>query len=339
MADRYERQVLFHGIGKEGQEKIGKSCAVVIGCGALGGIIANCLVRAGVGTVRIIDRDFIEYNNLHRQLLFDENDIKDQLPKAVAAERHLKTINSSIMIEGIVADLNSANIEKLIDGATVILDALDNYESRYLINDAALKHKIPWVYGGVIAASGMTMTFIPGETPCFRCIMPSPPAPARIQTCDTVGVLNSAPFIVGSIQSAEAIKIMVGASEKINKYLISLDIWEGVFHRISPGKTSRPDCPACQGHYEYLEAETGFRTAVLCGHDSVQIYNPMSPGIPLDALAKRLKPSGEVTYNDYMLRFLVEGKEMVIFPDARAIIKETRDESLARSLYAKYIGM
>lgn len=339
MIDRYARQRIFRGIGDEGQKKLGASYAVIIGCGALGSTIASCLVRAGVGKVRVVDRDFIEYHNLPRQLLFDEDDIKAQLPKAIAAQCHLNKINSSVIVEGIALDVNPSNIEKLVAGADVILDGLDNYETRYLINDAALKLGIPWIYGGAVGSAGMTMNIIPGQTPCFRCIMPAPPGAGRMQTCDTAGVLNSAPFIIGSLQSAEAIKMLVGARDQLNKGIISIDIWEDTFHQAALGAAARPDCPACQGKYEYLEAEEGSRSTVLCGHDAVQVYNPKSPGVSLETLAKRLAPVGQVSYNDFLLRLTVEGREIMVFPDSRAIIKDTRDESLARSLYAKYIGM
>ncbi len=210
LRDRYSRQTAFPPIGEEGQAKLGESTAVIIGCGALGCNIANLLVRAGVGKITIVDRDFIEYHNLHRQVLFDEEDIRAGLPKAVAAERHLKKINSTVEIEGIVADANYTNIETFCRDADVILDGLDNSETRFLINDVSLRHKIPWVYGGAIASSGMTMTLIPGETPCFRCISPVLPTPQTTLTCETAGIVSTAPAIIGSIQATEAMKIMVG---------------------------------------------------------------------------------------------------------------------------------
>jgi len=231
MIDRYSRQVLFPGIGKEGQRRLDNSCAVIIGCGALGTVIATSLVRAGVGKVRIIDRDFIEYHNLQRQVLFNEDDIRNGLPKAIAAEQHLKKVNSSVEIEGIVADVNYTNIERLISGADLILDGLDNFETRFLINDVSLKHKIPWVYGGAISSSGMTMNIIPGQTPCLRCVHPQVPSGARMLTCETVGVISPAPFIIGSLQSAEAIKILVGAKE-INRDLIIIDVWAVTFYHL-----------------------------------------------------------------------------------------------------------
>ncbi|MFC2005028.1 ThiF family adenylyltransferase [Chloroflexota bacterium] len=335
MIDRYSRQILFSEIGEEGQKKLGNSSVVIIGSGALGSVIATSLVRAGVGRIRIVDRDFIEYHNLHRQVLFDEEDIKAELPKAIAAERHLKKINSSVEVEGVVADVNYANIEKLVTGADLILDALDNLETRLLINDVSLKHKITWVYGGAVSSSGMTMNIIPGETPCFRCFWTSPTAQGVALTCDTVGVIGPAPFIIGSLQSAEAMKILVGAKE-INRDLIVIDVWRGEFNRLTLGH--RADCPACQGEYEYLGARFGTRTTSLCGQNSVQVLNPEASEVSLERLATHLASVGEVSYNEFMLRLMVDNQEMVIFPDGRAIVKNTNDEALARGLYAKYIG-
>ncbi len=335
MSDRYSRQILFPGIGEEGQRKLSRSHAVIIGCGALGTIIATSLVRAGVGKVRIIDRDFIEYHNLQRQVLFDEDDIKNQLPKAIAAERHLKRINSSVEIEGIVADVNYTNIERFIADADIILDGLDNFETRLLINDAAAKHQIPWVYGGAISSFGMTMTIIPQETPCFRCFLPGP-GRGMPQTCDTAGVISPAPFITGSLQTAEALKILVG-SEDINRDLITIDAWKGTLHRLKISR--RRDCPTCQGKYEFLEGKAGLKTTALCGQNTVQVFSPEVKHLSLEELAARLKPvTQQVTYNQFMLRFTVDDQEMVVFPDGRAILRETTDESLARGLYAKYIG-
>ncbi len=333
--DRYSRQTLFPAIGVEGQRKLGNSSVAVIGCGALGTVIATSLVRAGVGKVRIIDRDFIEYHNLQRQVIFDEEDIKAQLPKAIAAERHLKKVNSLVEIEGVVTDVNYTNIERLVAGADLILDGLDNFETRLLINDVSLKHKIPWVYGGAIAASGMTMNIIPGETPCFRCLQGSSSGRGIALTCDTAGVISPAPFIIGSLQTAEAMKILIGAQE-INRQLIVIDVWRGKFSRFDIGRGA--DCPACGGEYEFLEARFGTRTTSLCGQNAVQVLNPETTGLSLEGLATRLSPLGEVSYNEFMLRFVVDSREMFVFPDGRAIVKDTNDEALARGLYAKYIG-
>jgi adenylyltransferase/sulfurtransferase len=334
--DRYSRQTLFDGIGESGQRKLAGSFAVIIGCGALGTVVATTLVRAGIGKVRIVDRDFIEYHNLQRQVLFDEDDIRDQLPKAVAARRHLARVNSSVEVEGLVADVNYANIEGLVRGADVILDGLDNLETRYLINDAALKHGIPWVYGGAISSSGMTMNIIPGKTPCFRCLHQTAAVSGLSLTCDTAGVIGPAPFIVGSLQSTEAIKILVGA-DNLNTDLLAVDAWEGTMMRYKVKR--RPDCPACRGEFEFLDAKSGTRTTSLCGQNAVQVANPEAKGASLPELAARLEPVGNVSYNEFMLRFEVDGHEMVVFPDGRAIVKNTGDETLARGLYAKYVGM
>ena len=336
MIDRYSRQIIFSGVGEEGQRKLALSCAVIIGCGALGSIIATILVRAGVGNVRIVDKDFIEYHNLARQALFDEDDVKNQLPKAIAAERQLKKVNSSIKIEGIVADVNYANVEGFIKGADVVLDGLDNFETRGLINDACLKQKIPWVYGGAVSSSGMTMNIIPGQTACLRCIHPEVPRGARMLTCETAGVISPAPFVVGSLQSAEAMKILVG-SQDINRGLIVINVWRNKFNQFEIAR--RPGCPSCEGRFEFLEAKFGTKTTSLCGQNAVQVLNPDVGEISFEKLAAHLKAVGEVSYNEFMLRFVVDHHEMVIFPDGRAIIKNTNDESLARGLYAKYIGV
>ncbi|MEE8418531.1 MAG: ThiF family adenylyltransferase [Dehalococcoidales bacterium] len=339
MIDRYSRQTLVPEIGHEGQAKLGKSSLVIIGCGALGTVSATTLVRAGVGKVKIVDRDFIEYHNLQRQVLFDEEDIKSELPKAVAAERHLRKINSSIEVEGIVADVNYANIEKLVEGADLIVDGLDNLETRLLINDVSLKHKIPWVYGGAISSSGMTMNIIPGETPCFRCLWANPTTGSGMAlTCDTAGVIGPAPFIVGSLQTVEVMKILIGSPD-INRDLIVIDVWRGETNHLKVGK--RADCPACRGEYEFLEAKFGAKTTSLCGQNAVQVLNMKTSPLSFEKLASQLTPLGEVKYNEFVLRFLVRDgdNEMVVFPDGRAIINNTEDESLAKGMYSKYIGM
>ena len=335
LRNRYSRQTMFPAIGEEGQVKLSNGNVVIIGCGALGTNIATLLVRAGVGKVRIVDRDFIEYHNLQRQILFDEEDIKAGLPKAIAAERHLRKVNSSVQIEGIVADANYTNIEKLCSGANVILDGLDNFETRFLINDVAMKHKIPWVYGGAIASSGVTMTIIPGKTACFRCISPVLPDPGTTPTCETAGVVGTAPAIIGALQATEAIKILVGA--EINRELITVDIWKGVFHHLKVAP--REDCPACHGKYEFLEKTFLIKTTSFCGQSrAVQIVNTGLTEIALDKLAARLRNVGDVNRNEFMLRFSVDDKEIIVFPDGRAIINNTVDESVAKELYVKYIA-
>ena len=334
MIDRYSRQILFSGIGKEGQKKLSAGSVVIIGCGALGTVIADILARAGVGRIKIIDRDFIERHNLQRQVLFDEENILNNLPKAIAAERHLKKVNPSIYIEGIVADVNYSNVERFIQGADVVMDGLDNMETRYLINDACLKHEIPWVYGGAVSASGMTMTILPHDTPCLRCIFPSP-AGDTIMTCDTAGVISPAPIIIASLQSVEAMKILAGTGN-INRDIIYIEVWEGDFDHVKIAKGD--NCPSCNGKFDFLDARFVVKATSLCGQNAVQILNPGLSTLSFEELSARLKRVGVVTYNEFMLNFTVGTQEMVIFPDGRAIIKNTNDESLARGFYAKYIG-
>lgn len=335
LRNRYSRQTMFPAIGEEGQVKLSNGNVVIIGCGALGTNIATFLVRAGVGKVRIVDRDFIEYHNLQRQVLFDEEDIKAQLPKAIAAEQHLRKVNSSVEIEGIVADANYTNIERFCSGADVILDGLDNLETRLLINDVSLKHRIPWVYGGALASEGMTMTIIPGKTACFRCIHPILLDPGTVPTCETAGIVGTVPAVIGALQATETMKILVGA--EANKELIAVDIWRGVFHclRVEP----RDDCPACHGKFDFLEKTFIMKATSLCGQSrAVQVVNTEVTEIALNELAARLRGAGDVSYNEFMLRFSTDDKEIIVFPDGRAIIKNTVDESLAKELYVKYIG-
>ena len=337
MTDRYSRQTIFPGLGEKGQRQLSKSHVVIIGCGGLGSMIATALVRAGVGRVRIIDRDFIEYHNLHRQVLFDEDDIRNELPKAAAAERHLRKINSSVEIEGVVADVNHGNIEELVSGADLIMDGMDNFEGRLLINDVSLKHGISWVYGAAIASSGMTTSFIPGKTPCFRCLSASAPAGGLVGTCDTAGVLGPVPFIIGSLQAAQAMKLLTGKAD-MEQHLTVIDVWQGTFQRLKTGY--RKDCPACQGKYEYLEGKSGVETTSLCGQNVVQVLNTGGGEVNLKEMALRLAQITGVTYNDFMLRFMADKeREMVVFADGRALIRNTTDESLARTLYAKWVGM
>lgn len=335
MLNRYSRQTIFPEIGVEGQKKLGNSFAVIIGCGALGTVIASALVRAGIGKVRIIDRDFIEYHNLQRQILFDEEDIKNNLPKAVAAERHLKKVNSEIEIEGIVSDVNYQNIERLVQGADVILDGLDNMETRLLINDVSLKQDIPWVYGGAISSQGMSLTIIPHQTACYRCMVNGVSPGGAVLTCDTAGVIGPAPGIVGNVQTAEALKILVG-TDKINHNLFVFDVWNTSYSLLQV--IPRPDCPACHGHYEFLDGKYSTKTTSLCGQNAVQILAPNLMHISFEDLGRRLHPLGSVDYNEFMFQFKVDSTEILVFPDGRAIIKNTNDEAFARGIYAKYIG-
>lgn len=336
---RYARQIIFPGIGKEGQEKLLNARVVLVGCGANGTTIADRLVRAGVGNLTLIDRDFIELNNLQRQVLYDEDDLDANLPKAVAAERKLRRINSQVRTIGLVTDLNSENAEELLAGADLVMDGTDNFEARYIINDVCVKRAIPWVYCGVVASYGMTMTIVPHQTPCLRCLFPEAPLPGIIATCDTAGILGPIVTAVAGIAAAEGIKLLVGKGER-NRGIIHVDLWENTFDALDSGPP-RPDCPACgQGHYEFLERESGAQAVSLCGRDAVQIRVPDAQQLLLGDVVERLRAVGQVmASNDYLVRFKVDEYEITLFADARAIIKGTDDETVARSLYAKYIGV
>ncbi len=335
MTSRYSRQIIFPGIGEAGQLTLAGSYVVIVGLGALGTVIATSLVRAGVGRVRVIDRDFIEYHNLQRQLLFTEADVTAGLPKAVAGEKHLREINSEIEVEGIVADFNPSNAEELIRGADLVLDGLDNFETRLLLNDAALKQGTPWVYGGAVGAHGMTMNIIPGAPPCFRCLSGTGESYAAIPTCDTAGVLNPATITIGALEAAEALKILVGAAD-LRRDVLFVDVWAGTFDHLEV--KPRQACPACHGNYEALVADPDQRLAILCGQNAVQVTRPGLARISFAALKTHLEPVAEVSFNQHLLTFTADGHEVAVFPDGRAIVKNTVDVAEARGIYAKYIG-
>ncbi|HEX9114934.1 MAG TPA: ThiF family adenylyltransferase [Anaerolineae bacterium] len=337
---RYARQIIFPAIGEEGQRRLLGSRVTIVGVGATGSVLANHLARAGVGHLRLIDRDFLELNNLQRQLLYDEDDVAGLLPKAVAAARHLRRINSQIEIEDLVADATAANIEGLIAGADLVMDGTDNFAARYLINDACVKLGKPWIYTGVLAAYGMSMTIRPGVSPCLRCIMGEIPAPGSVPTCDTAGILGPIVALMGSFSAGEAIKLLVGKGT-LNPGMAYVDLWEDTFDRFDLG-APRPDCPTCGTHeFSFLSTESGTRTTVLCGRDAVQVSLAGVAGVDLAALADRLTAAqvGQVQCNPYLLRARIEGYELTVFPDGRAVIKGTADEAVAATVYARYIGM
>ncbi|HEY7350113.1 MAG TPA: ThiF family adenylyltransferase [Ktedonobacterales bacterium] len=344
LADRYARQTLFAGIGREGQGRLLASRVAIIGCGALGTVLANNLARAGVGHVTIADRDFIEANNLQRQVLFDEDDLARNLPKAIAASARLRRINSEIEITALAEDINVDNIEAIVASVDLVMDGTDNFETRYLLNDACVKAGKPWIYSGVIASYGVTMNILPGDTACLRCVFPEMPLPGTTPTCDTAGVLNGIVGAVASIASTEALKILLGRAEKINRAMLWMDLWENTQDQMEIPRM--PDCPVCgQGHYEFLDDASGGQSASLCGRNAVQVRPPRradnghdAPAMNFALLAERLREVGEVNFNDFLLRFRVDGYEFTVFPDARAIIKGTDDQAIARSLYARYIG-
>lgn len=338
--DRYSRQMRFAGIGEEGQRRLAAGRAVLIGCGALGTVIANHLQRAGVGYLRVVDRDFIEPHNLQRQILFDENDVAAGLPKAEAAARKLRAINSAVTVEPVVTDVDHANVLDLVGDADLILDGSDNFEVRYLINDAAHARRKPWVYGGCVGSHGQTMTVVPGETPCLRCVFESAPGPGETPTCESAGVIGPAVGVIASIQATEAIKLLAGRGGAINRDLIYVDVWENDYRAIKIASLKgKVDCPCCvRGDYEWLDGKHGATTTTLCGRNAVQVSHRTSAPLKFEELAVQLRPLGEVVFNPFMLRFIKEPHRFTVFPDGRAIIQGTSDPDQARALYARYIG-
>lgn len=337
---RYSRQILFPELGKRGQHRLLGSRVVIVGCGALGTVQAESLGRAGIGTLCLIDRDFIEESNLQRQTLFTEQDVREGLPKAVAAKRHLEAMNSSVQVEARVADLNYRNVESLVEGADCILDGTDNFEARFLLNDVSQKLRIPWIYGAAVGSQGLTMTIVPGRTPCLRCVFESPPPPGTTPTCDTAGVLAPAVNVVASLQVAEALKILTGRLKRINRKLVRLDVWQNTWQRLEiESSRNGADCPACHlGRYDFLEGEQESSATILCGRDSVQINQPPGQRLDFPQLALRLELLGSVSYNRFLLRFRLKEIEIAVFADGRGIVKGTHDRQEARSLYSRYIG-
>lgn len=337
---RYVRQMRYAPIGKAGQEKLLNSRALIVGCGALGSVLANTLARAGVGHVRIVDRDFLELNNLQRQVLYDEDDVAAGLPKAIAAKNRLDKINSQIEIEAIVADVDPTNIGRLLEGVDCLVDGTDNFETRFLLNDAALKHRVPWVYGGCLGAEGQVLTILPGQTPCLRCLMPEPPPPGSTPTCDSAGILGTIIGVVASMQANEALKILSGHVEAISRTWNVLDLWDNQLRQIKLDSFGdRSACPTCSGReYPWLDGKRGSHTAVLCGRNSVQLSFPGREPISLDQLAEKLAAVGTVTKNRYLVRAAIDKYQVTVFPDGRAVIGGTEDVAEAKTVYAKYVG-
>lgn len=342
-ADRYRKQTLFAPLGVEGQALLRAGRALVVGCGALGSVIAESLVRAGVGFVRIVDRDYVELSNLQRQVLYDEQDVADQLPKAEAAAKKLRRINSEVVVDPVVADLSSQNIRELTREIAVIVDGTDNFETRFLINDLSFDRGIPWVHGGCVGCHGQTMTFIPGQTVCFRCLMGGVPEPGSGETCDTAGVLGPAVNVIASLQALDAIKLLSGRGETIEPVMTVLDLWEGTFRRLKVG-ASRDEgrCAGClTGERPWLSGAQAARSAVLCGRNAVQV-TPASPMLlSLAELESRFAGSGAVTRNPFLITLVTTDGEfqLTVFADGRAIVQGTEDPGQARSVYARYVGM
>lgn len=333
--DRYSRQVLFHGIGAEGQARLAESRVALVGCGATGSAVASLLARSGVGTIRIIDRDYVEPSNLQRQTLFDEADARESLPKSIAAARRIANFNSQIVVEPQVADLTPENIEGLLEGVNVVLDGTDNFEARYLINDFAVKNRLPWIYAAAVGSYGVTLNVLPGVTSCLACIFPESPY-GTFETCETAGILNSAVNLAASIEATESIKLLVGAQDKMRRSLLSFDVWTNERAEVQAAKP-RPGCRAC-GERDFVHlAGRGRPHITLCGRNSVQIHERHRP-IDFAEMNQRLTPLGTVRHNDFVLRFWRDPYEITLFPDGRAIIKGTTDTGVARSLYARFVG-
>jgi molybdopterin-synthase adenylyltransferase len=333
--ERYSRQILFPPIGPAGQQRLLGAQVAIVGCGATGSATAALLARAGVGTLRIIDRDYVEASNLQRQSLFDEADAAESMPKALAAARNIGRFNSAIVVEPRVIDLTPANAGDCFSDATLILDGTDNFETRYLINDYAVANGVPWIYAAAVGSYGITMNIMPGDTACLTCIFPAPPQ-GTVDTCDTAGILNVAVNLISSIQAAEAIKLLVGAPADVRRTLVSFDLWTNERSEIAT-TAPRSDCDTCQlRHFPYLAGE-GRPHITLCGRNSVQIHERHRP-VSFPEMTARLAPHGRVKHNEFVLKFWRDDYEMTLFADGRAIIKGTTDTALARSLYARFVG-
>ena len=333
--ERYSRQVLFSGIGRAGQEKLSAAHIALVGCGATGAAAAGLLARAGIGTLTLIDRDYVEESNLQRQVLFDEADVRDALPKAEAARRKIALFNSEVKVNAAVADLTPGNIHELLQGASLILDATDNFETRYLLNDYAVEQRKPWIYSAAVGAYAVTMNILPGKTACLACIFPEAPGGA-VETCDTSGILNSAVNLAASLAVTEAMKYVTGAHDKMRRTLLSCDLWSNEWSEVKAA-APRIGCPVCgQRDFRHLRGE-GRPHITLCGRNSVQIHEHSRP-VDLAAMAVRLEAHGNVRFNSMLLRFEREKHVITLFADGRAIVQGTTDVALARSLYARFIG-
>jgi adenylyltransferase/sulfurtransferase len=335
--ERYSRQILFRGIGAEGQRKLAAARVGIVGCGATGSALASLLARAGLGTLRIIDRDYVEPSNLQRQTLFDEKDAAESLPKAIAAARQIAAFNSQISVEPKVEDLVPGNIEDLLEGMALILDGTDNFETRYLINDYAVNRSVPWIYSAAVGSYAVTLDIVPGQSACLACIFPDSPR-GMVETCETSGILNSAMNLVASVAATEALKLLVSGTDAppLRQTLLSFDVWSNEHAEISTARP-RPGCRAC-GKRDFVHlAGEGRPHITLCGRNSVQIHERQRP-IDFAEMNRRLQPHGTVRHNTFVLKFWHDPYEMTLFPDGRAIIKGTTDTAVARSLYARYVG-
>jgi molybdopterin/thiamine biosynthesis adenylyltransferase len=336
--ERYSRQMILPGWGLEGQERLAGATAVVVGCGALGSHVAAHLARVGVGHLVLADRDFVEWHNLPRQALYDEEDARVGLPKALAAARRLRRINAQVEIREQILDVNADTVEGLIDGVDLVLDGSDNFEVRYLLNEACVKQGIPWIYGGVLGTYGLTAPILPGKTPCLRCLLGPMPPPGAVPTCETAGILGTAVAVIAALEVTEGLKILLGRHEELLGSLYMIDVWHGDFERAAVQK-GKEACSVCdEGRYELLQAELGSMTTVLCGRQAVHVSPRPACRLDLAALARRLSSLGPVQANEYLIRLDLEDQQLTVFADGRAIVKGTDDPALARSLYARFIG-
>jgi len=336
---RYQRQINYPPFGLAGQQRLARATVVIVGCGALGSVQADTLVRAGVGRVRIIDRDYLELNNLQRQSLYTERDVQDQIPKAIAAQRHLQQVNSTVEIEAVVSDFNFDNARRYSEGASLMLDGTDNFETRFLINDLAVEQRIPWVYGGCLGSDGQSMTIVPGQTPCLHCLMrEGPPTPGTSATCDTAGILAPIIQVIAAWQCSEALKILSGNIEQINRKLISIGLWDNRLLQLDLSSLDSPRCPVCsRRQFDWLEGRKTSATAILCGRNAVQL-SPRNAQPDLADLEQRLARLGSTSRNQFMLQAQIGPFAITLFPDGRAIIKGTEDVHKAKSLFAQWVG-
>ena len=340
--DRYSRQILFADLGEKGQKKLLDSRVFLCGCGALGTVLAETLTRAGVGFLRVIDRDFVELSNLQRQVLFNEQDVANRTPKSIAAADSLRRINSDVTIESVVGDVDHANIRRFAEDVDLILDGTDNFEIRFLINDLSLETGIPWIYGGCIGSHGQTMAVFPGETACLRCLIDTVPDPGTTETCDTAGILGPTVNVIASMQAVDALKVLSGRRDLVEPALTVIDVWDGTFRKMSVKDLRvRSNCPACvQGERVWLSGTKGSQTTILCGRNAVQVSPQQKGNLSLEDLAAKLSDAGQTTYNPYLLRFVLTNPDydITVFRDGRAIIKGTDDIGIAKGLYARYVG-
>lgn len=333
---RYSRQSRFAPVGPEGQARIRAASVALVGCGALGTVEAEILVRAGVGRLRIIDRDFVEWSNLQRQFLFEESDAAEGLPKAVAAARRLARVNSEVVLEPLVADLTPANIGELLEGAELILDGSDNFEVRFLTNDFAVSSRVPWIYCAAVGSYGLKLAIVPGRTACLRCVYPEPPQGSQ-PTCETEGVLGPVTAAMAALAAGDALKLLALGPDTVTARMTTVDVWSGEIRQTAPPARD-PDCPCCVRR-DFVHLNGQRRAPIsLCGRNAVQIHERFRP-VDLQDLARRLAPLAAVRANDFALRASIDSYELTVFPDGRAIIKGTTDPAVARSLYSRYVGM